>query len=42
MHLNFRFLGMQKIPTFVMYDLVKNPTLEDDFIRFDEYIQKYF
>ncbi|AXA33720.1 NAD(P)H-dependent oxidoreductase [Francisella adeliensis] len=42
MHLNFRFLGMQKIPTFVMYDVVKNPKLEDDFIKFDEHIQKYF
>ena len=28
MHLNFKFMGMQRTPTFVAYDVMKNPDIE--------------
>ena len=39
-HLNFRFFGMEPLETFVCYDVVKNPDLENDFIRFEEHVKK--
>ncbi|WP_420553275.1 NAD(P)H-dependent oxidoreductase [Tenacibaculum aiptasiae] len=40
-HLNFKFFGMEALPTFVAYDVMKNPDIENDFIRFDEHIKQY-
>lgn len=38
-HLNARFFGMTPLPTFAAYDVLKNPTIEDDFIRFDAHLR---
>lgn len=38
-HMNFRFFGMKALPTFVVYDVHKNPTIEDDFVRFEKHIE---
>ena len=42
MHLNFRFFGMQPLPTFASYDVMKNPRIDADFARFDEHLQRHF
>lgn len=41
-HLNFRFFGMEALDTFVCYDVIKNPDVENDFIRFDTHLEKLF
>lgn len=38
-HLNFKFFGMEKLPTFAAYDVMKNPDIENDFVRFEEHIK---
>lgn len=38
-HLNARFFGMTPLPTFAAYDVMKNPTIEDDFKRFDAHLR---
>ncbi|MGV6831626.1 MAG: NAD(P)H-dependent oxidoreductase [bacterium] len=40
-HLNFKFFGMEALPTFVCYDVLKNPDIDNDFIRFEKHIQKH-
>ena len=40
-HLNFKFFGMESLPTFVAYDVLKNPDIENDFLRFDAHIQQH-
>ncbi|WP_299524726.1 NAD(P)H-dependent oxidoreductase [Winogradskyella sp.] len=40
-HLNFKFFGMKALPTFVSYDVLKNPDIENDFIRFDQHIKDH-
>lgn len=40
-HLNFKFFGMEALPTFVAYDVMKNPDIKNDFIRFDEHIKQH-
>ncbi|XRE44760.1 Modulator of drug activity B [Tenacibaculum discolor] len=40
-HMNFRFFGMTALPTFVCYDVWKNPTIEKDFNRFEEHLYKF-
>ncbi|CAL2101649.1 NADPH:quinone oxidoreductase MdaB [Tenacibaculum sp. 190130A14a] len=40
-HLNFKFFGMEALPTFVCYDVMKNPNIENDFQRFEEHINKH-
>ena len=42
MHLNFKFFGMQPIETFACFDVMKNPDIENDFIRFETHLNKYF
>ncbi|MEM9802692.1 MAG: NAD(P)H-dependent oxidoreductase [Planctomycetota bacterium] len=42
MHLNFRFFGMEPLPTFACYDVMKNPEIESDFARFSEHLAKQF
>ncbi|WP_428741146.1 NAD(P)H-dependent oxidoreductase [Tenacibaculum sp.] len=40
-HMNFRFLGMTALPTFVCYDVWKNPTIEEDFKRYEKHLNEY-
>lgn len=40
-HLNFKFFGMEALPTFACYDVMKNPDIENDFKKFDAHIQQY-
>jgi modulator of drug activity B len=42
MHLNFKFFGMEPLPTFACYDVMKNPQIESDFARFTEHLQQHF
>lgn len=41
MHLNFKWFGLEKLPTFMAYDVMKNPEIENDFNRFDTHLTKY-
>ncbi len=41
MHMNFRFFGMEPIDTFVCYDVMKNPDIEQDFKRFQQHLSQY-
>lgn len=38
MHMNFRFFGMQPLPTFACYDVMKNADVHNDFSRFSSHI----
>lgn len=40
-HLSFRFFGMQQLPSFACYDVVKNPGIENDLKRFDNHIKTH-
>lgn len=42
MHLNFKFFGMQPIETFACFDVMKNPDIENDFIRFEAHLNQHF
>jgi len=42
MHLNFKWFGFESMPTFMAYDVMKNPEIENDFRRFNEHLKKYF
>jgi len=42
MHLNFKFFGMEPLPTFACYDVMKNPEIEHDFERFSEHLNQHF
>lgn len=42
MHANFRFFGMQSLPTFACFDVMKNADVETDFIRFEAHLDTYF
>ena len=42
MHANFRFFGMQALPTFACYDVMKNSQVETDFKRFEDHLATYF
>ena len=42
MHMNFRFFGMAPLPTFCCFDVMKNPQIENDFLRFDKHLSEYF
>lgn len=41
-HMNFRFFGMQTMPTFSVHDVMKNPQIETDFARFDTLLERQF
>ncbi len=41
MHMNFRFFGMQALPTFACYDVMKNADTQADFSRFAEHLSQY-
>lgn len=42
MHMNFRFFAMEAMETFVCYDVMKNPDIEEDFARFDAHLAANF
>jgi modulator of drug activity B len=39
MHLNFKWFGLEPLKTFFAYDVMKNPEVEKDFIRFENHIK---
>ncbi|KAA3614291.1 MAG: flavodoxin family protein [Planctomycetota bacterium] len=41
-HLNFRFFGMEAMPTFSCHDVLKNPDLEKDIQRFGDHLKLHF
>ncbi|GAB1654088.1 NAD(P)H-dependent oxidoreductase [Mannheimia haemolytica] len=40
-HANFRYIGMQTLPTFASFDVLKNPTLSQDLEDFKQHIAKH-
>ncbi|MFA5581892.1 MAG: NAD(P)H-dependent oxidoreductase [Paracoccaceae bacterium] len=42
MHLNFKWLGLEALPSFMAYDVMKNPEIESDFSRFDTHLAQHF
>lgn len=42
MHLNFRFFDMEPLETFACFDVMKNPTIEEDFERFARHLETHF
>lgn len=42
MHMNFRFFGMESLETFACYDVMKDPQVHDDLVRFERHIQENF
>ena len=42
MHLNFKFFGMEPMPTFTCFDVMKNPDIDNDFIRFKAHLNQHF
>ena len=41
MHMNFRFFGMQPLPTFACMDVLKNPQIEADFERYRAHLDTH-
>ena len=41
-HMNFRFFGMEGLDTFVCHDVLKNPTIDEDFRRYEAHLARYF
>jgi modulator of drug activity B len=41
-HLNARFFGMQPLPTYAAFDVMKNPDIEGDLARFDAHLDSVF
>ena len=41
-HLNFRFFGMEALPTFVCYDVMKNPQVEQDLENYKQHVAEHF
>lgn len=42
MHANFAFFGMQAMPTFACYDVMKNADIENDLVRFEAHLNAHF
>lgn len=42
MHLNFKWFGFDPLPTFMAYDVMKNPDTKNDFNRFATHLKEYF
>ena len=40
MHLNFKWFGLEPLKTFFAYDVMKNPEVERDFIRFENHLKE--
>lgn len=41
LHANYRFLGMQALPSFVCFDVMKNPDIDEDFSRLEAHIDEF-
>lgn len=41
MHLNFHFFAMDALPTFVCYDVMKNPAAEQDLYDYKKHLGGY-
>lgn len=41
-HLNFKFFGMEALPTFACWDVMKNPRIESDLVRFRSHLDHLF
>jgi modulator of drug activity B len=41
-HMNFKFFGMQKLPTFACFDVMKNGDIENDFRRLETHLSNLF
>ena len=41
-HMNFKFFGMQQLPTFACFDVVKNGNIENDFKRLEAHLSSLF
>ena len=35
-------MGYTGLPTFSCYDVMKNPQIENDFVRFEQHLNQYF
>lgn len=42
MHMNFKFFGMDALPTFACYDVMKNPSIEEDFKKLQTHLEEIF
>ncbi|MCG9736060.1 NAD(P)H-dependent oxidoreductase [Pseudoalteromonas shioyasakiensis] len=42
MHMNFKFFGMQGLPTFACFDVMKNADIDSDFARFEKHLNDNF
>jgi len=42
MHLNFRFFDMDPLPTFACYDVMKNPDVDNDLVKYRDHLAKVF
>ena len=42
MHMNFKFFGMQAMPTFACYDVMKNADIDSGFARFEKHLNENF
>ena len=42
MHMSFRFFGMEPLETFACHDVMKNPDIDNDLIRFEAHLNKHF
>ena len=42
MHMNFRFFDMRALPTFACFDVMKNPSIESDFARWNQHLAENF
>src|SRR3990167_9534435 len=42
MHLNLKWFGYQALPTFMAYDVMKNPEIKSDFQRFEAHLKSTF
>ena len=41
-HLNAKFFGMKPLPTFAAFDVMKNPQVEQDSIRYANHLEQHF
>lgn len=42
MHMNFRFFGMEPLASFACFDVLKNPQIEADFVRYRAHLGQQF
>ena len=42
MHVNYRYLAMEALPTFSLHDVVVNPDIDRDLSRFERHLKACF